>query len=127
MWKNIKIILSEIAGLYVDEIKLIFSDSGAILFFIVAMFVYSLLYTIGYEKETVRDLPVAIVDLDHSSLSRQFSRMADATEQLQVSCKPGSLKEAEQLFFDGKIKGVLLIPENFEKDILSGRRTNVTA
>ena len=126
MWKKIKIILSEIAGLYVDEIKLILSDSGAILFFIVAMFIYSLLYTIGYEKETVRDLPIAVVDFDHSSLSRQFSRMADATEQLKISCKPGSLKEAEQLFYDGNIKGVLLIPQNFEKDILNGRRTNIT-
>lgn len=127
MRKKIKLILEEISNIYVDEIKLILSDSGAILFFIVAMFMYSLLYTLGYEQETIRNLPVAVVDMDHSSLSRQFSRMADATEQLQVTCKPGSLKEAEQLFYDGSIKGVLLIPENFEKDILNGRRTNVTA
>lgn len=127
MWKKLKKSLTEVSGFLVDEIKLILSDSGAILFFIVAMFIYSLLYALGYEKETVRNLPVAVVDLDHSSLSRQFSRMADATEQLQVICKPGSLKEAEQLFYDGEIKGVLLIPENFEKDIYSGKRTNVTA
>jgi ABC-2 type transport system permease protein len=126
MWKNFKKIFSEIHGFFIDEIKLILSDSGAVLFFIAAMIVYSLLYTIGYEKETVHDLPVAMVDLDHSALSRQFSRMADATEQLRVSCKPGSLKEAEQLFYDGKINGVLLIPDHFEKDILSGKRTNVT-
>ncbi|HEY4788436.1 MAG TPA: ABC transporter permease, partial [Bacteroidales bacterium] len=127
MWKKFKKTVVEISGFFTEEIKLIMSDSGAVLFFIAAMFIYSLLYTIGYEKETVRDLPVAIVDLDHSSLSRQFSRMADVTEQLKVTCKPGSLKEAEHLFYDGTIKGVLLIPENFEKDILSGRRTNVTA
>lgn len=127
MWKNIKKTLQEIHGLFIDEMKLILSDSGAVLFFIAAMFIYSLLYAIGYERETVRDLPVAVVDLDHTSLSRQFSRMADATEQLKVTCKPGSLKEAEQLFYDGNVNGVLLIPENFEKDILSGKRTNVTA
>ena len=127
MLKKFKRTLTEISGFFIDEIKLILIDSGAVLFFIVAMFIYSLLYTLGYEKETVRDLPVAVVDLDHSSLSRLYSRMADATEQLQVVCKPGSLKEAEQLFYDGEIKGVLLIPENFEKDIYSGKRTNVTA
>lgn len=126
MWKNFKKIPGEIHGFFIDEIKLILSDSGAVLFFIAAMVIYSLLYTIGYEKETVRDLPVAVVDLDHTSLSRQFSRMADATEQLKVSCKPGSLKEAEQFFYDGKVNGVLLVPANFEKDILSGKRTNVT-
>jgi len=74
----------------------------------------------------VRELPIAVVDLDHSSLSRQYSRMVDASEQVTVSYKPGSVKEAEQLFFDGKVKGVILIPNNFEKDIYSSKQTNVT-
>jgi len=118
--------LKVLADFFVEEIKLIVSDSGTILFFVVAMFIYSFLYTLGYEKETVRELPVAMVDLDHSSTSRQFSRMADATEQLHITCKPGSLKEAEQLFFDDQVKGVILIPQNFEKDILNAKRTNAT-
>ncbi len=117
----------EVGRFFIDEVKLIVTDAGTVLFFIIAMFIYSLLYTWGYEKETVRDLPVALVDLDHSATSRQFSRMADATEQLHVSCKPGSLKEAEDLFYDGEVYGVLLIPENFEKDILNARRTSLTA
>lgn len=118
--------VKELAVFFVEEIKLILSDSGAVLFFIVAMFIYSLLYALGYEKETIRDLPLAVVDLDHSSLSRQLARMADATEQLQVAYKPGSLKEAKQLFYEGKINGILLIPEDFEKDILRANRTTAT-
>ena len=74
--KHIKVL----ADFFTDEIKLIFSDAGAVLFFLVAMFIYPLLYTLGYEKETVRELPVAIVDLDHTETSRQFGRMADAAE-----------------------------------------------
>jgi ABC-2 type transport system permease protein len=69
---------------------------------------------------------MAIVDLDHSSLSRQLSRTVDASEQLKVKCKPGSLREAEQLFYDGDIKGIMLIPANFERDILKGEQTRVT-
>lgn len=120
--KHIKVL----ADFFIDEIKLIFSDAGAVLFFLVAMFIYPLLYTLGYEKETVRELPVAIVDLDHTATSRQFERMADAAEQLKVTCKPGSLKEAETLFYEGKINGIILIPEDFEKDILRANRTSVT-
>lgn len=127
MWNRILNGTKEVGIFYWEEIKLAVTDAGTVLFFLIAMFIYSLLYALGYEKETVRDLPVAVVDLDHSSTSRQFSRMADATEQFRVSCKPGSLKEAESLFFDGQVYGVLLIPENFEKDIFNGQRTSITA
>lgn len=125
MWKKIKDGARETVSYFFTELKLIFSDAGAVLLFVIAMFIYPLLYAIGYEKETIRELPVAIVDLDHSSTSRQYSRMADATEQLKVTCKPGSIKEAEKLFYEGQVKGVILIPDNFEKDILSGKQTNI--
>ncbi len=115
----------ETALIFVDEIKLIFSDAGAVLLFMIAMFIYPLLYAIGYEKEVVREIPVAVIDLDHSQTSRQYSRMADATEQMHVVIKPASLKEAEQLFYDGKVKGIVLIPDGFERDILSSKQANV--
>lgn len=115
----------ETALIFVDEVKLIFSDAGAVLLFVIAMFIYPLLYAIGYEKEVIRNIPIAVVDLDHTQTSRQYCRMADATEQMEVALKLGSLKEAEQLFYDGKVKGIVLIPGGFEKDILSARQTNV--
>lgn len=117
----------ETAIYFVDELKLIFSDAGAVLLFVIAMVIYPLLYAVGYEKETIREIPVAVVDLDHSTASRQYSRMANATEQINVSYKPGSLKDAEQLFYDGLVKGILLIPADFEKNILSAKQTNVVA
>lgn len=116
----------ETALIFVDELKLVFSDAGAVLLFVIAMFIYPLLYAIGYEKELIREIPVAVVDLDHSQTSRRYSRMADATEQMQVTTKPGSLKEAEQLFFRGLINGIILIPNGFERNILLARQSNVT-
>jgi ABC-2 type transport system permease protein len=118
--------VSETADIFVEELRLIFSDAGAVLLFIIAMVIYPLLYAIGYEKETIHDIPVAVVDLDRSVTSRLFSRMADATEQIRVAVKPGSLKEAEQLFYAGDVQGVLLIPSGFEKEVLSSRQTDIS-
>jgi len=126
MWNKILEGTREAAGYFLDELKLIFTDAGAILFFVLAMFIYPLLYVAGYGKEVLKELPVAVVDLDHTPASRQYSRMLDATELITVTCKPGSLKEAEQLFFDGKVKGVVLIPDAFEKDVFTSKQTNVT-
>jgi ABC-2 type transport system permease protein len=109
-----------------SEIWTILHDPGALLIFAIAMVIYPVLYSLGYSKETIREIPVAIVDLDHSQISRQYGRMADATEQLKVTCKPGSLVEAEQLFFAGKVYGVILIPDNFERSVLRNEQTTVT-
>ena len=108
-----------------NELKTIFKDAGAVLLFMVALVIYPLLYSIAYQKEVIKDIPIGVVDLDHTALSRQASKMADATEQLMVAYKPASLKEAEDLFFNGKIKGVILLPNHFEKDILSGQQSNL--
>ncbi len=108
-----------------NELKTIIKDAGAVLLFMVALVIYPLLYSIAYQKEVIKDIPIGVVDLDHTALSRQASKMADATEQLMVAYKPASLKEAEDLFFNGKIKGVILIPNHFEKDILSGQQSNL--
>lgn len=114
------------SGVVISEIRESFMDAGTVLIFIVAVILYPMLYSIGYINQTIREIPVAVIDLDHSSLSRQYKRMLDATEQLSVSSRPVSLKEAEQLFFKGTIHGVVLIPANFEKEILSRRQADVT-
>jgi ABC-2 type transport system permease protein len=126
MWKSLINGLQQIAGYFTAEIKECFRDSGTIVIFILGMITYPVAYSIGYLKETVRDVPVAVVDLDHTSLSRQYSRMADATEQVNVVFKPASLKAASDLFYKGKVAGVILIPSGFEKDIYSGRQAGIT-
>lgn len=125
MWNSIIKNLELIVYFFKNELKTIFTDAGAVLLFMVALVIYPLLYSVAYQKEVIRDIPVAVVDLDHTALSRQAARMADASEQLKVVFKAVSLKDAENLFYDGKVKGVILIPDHFEKDVLSGKQSNM--
>ena len=125
MWNSIIKNLELIVYFFKNELKSIFTDAGAVLLFMVALVIYPLLYSVAYQKEVIREIPVAIVDLDHTTLSRQAARMADASEQLKVVFKAVSLKDAENLFYDGKVKGVILIPNHFEKDVLSGKQCNM--
>jgi len=108
------------------ELRESFQDAGTVLIFIVAALLYPMVYSVGYVNETIRNVPIALVDLDHTSMSRQFGRMLDATEQVSIACHPGSIKEAEQLFYQQKIHGVILIPASFEKQVLSGNSSRVT-
>lgn len=124
MWTKFITGLRQTADYFSDELRIIRHDGGALLIFIIAMIVYPVIYSVAYQNEIIRDNHVGIVDLDHTALSRQYSQMLDATEQLQVTHKPASLKEAEQLFYDGDIQGIVLVPEGFEKAILRGEQAH---
>jgi ABC-2 type transport system permease protein len=109
-----------------QELREVFADKGAMLILIGAMIIYPLVYSIGYSGEVLAELSFGVVDLDQSSLSREYTRMLDATNELDVTCQPFSLDEAEKLFMKDKIKGVLLIPKDFENKILNGKQAHVS-
>lgn len=110
---------------YKNELKEIFSDGGAILILIIAVIAYPIVYSIGYKNNVLKEIPIAIVDLDHSQGSRTLSRMINETEQISIESKSLSLNEAEQSFWDGNVNGVILIPADFEKNLLKGKQTAI--
>ncbi|HNY01007.1 MAG TPA: ABC transporter permease [Bacteroidales bacterium] len=117
---------NDTAATWWSEIRESVTDAGTVLIFFVAVILYPMLYSVGYLRETIRGIPVAVVDLDQTVTSRRLSRLLDATEQVDVTCKPLNLKEAEDLFYRGEVHGVLLIPVSFEKKILKGEQTGTT-
>ncbi len=66
-------------------------------------------------------IPSAIVDLDHSEMSRSITRSINATELVDVSMKLDSYAEAMAATRRGDIYGFFVIPENFQSDALGGR------
>ena len=69
-----------------------------------------------------RDLPVALVDQDQTSLSRKVARSADATSIAQIRYSFTGLEEAFNAIREGKAEAVLYIPEGCEKKILTGHQ-----
>ena len=114
------------AQFFITELRAISKDAGVLLLFVVAIVAYSIIYSTAYSNEVLREMPVAVVDQDMSALSRQYSRMVDASEQLDVVKKVMSMHEAEKSFYAGEVKGVVLIPADFEKDIYKGVQTSVS-
>ena len=111
---------------FVDELKTISKDKGALLILFFAVLTYPLIYSLAYKNNVVRNIPVTIVDLDKTTSSRQMVRMIGATKEMTVAQEVGSMPEARQLFWDGNSKGVILIPEDFEKNLLKGYQTSIS-
>lgn len=65
-------------------------------------------------------VPSAVVDLDHSQMSRQVTQNLVTTELVDIQYSLESYSSAMDKVREGKIYGFFLIPENFEKDAVAG-------
>lgn len=108
-----------------DELKKIFSDVGALVFFLIVPLLYPLLYAYLYSNETVHQVPVVAVDECHTADSREFLRKADATADLEIVCYCADMEEARELIRRHKAYGLIHIPSRFSKDIVDGLQTTV--
>jgi len=70
-------------------------------------------------------LPIGVLDLDGSELSRTLIRTVDATPDVAVAVRVGELAEGRQKIISGQIRGLLLLPKNLERDVAAGRRPEV--
>lgn len=118
--------LQNLTSVWLDEFRSVIRDEGVVLFVLVMPFVYPLLYSWIYNNEVLRDAQVAVVDLDHSALSRRFAAMADATAEVEVAYHAASVDEARRLIGQQKIVGFYVLPEDFSRQIMRGGQGHVS-
>lgn len=109
--------LSDMLYIWANELRNVFRDQGVLIFFILVPLGYPLVYSWIYTAEVVRENPVAVVDMDHTALSREFIRKLDASPDVKVAYYCMNLEEAKDLVGRQKVKGVIYLPSDFEKNI----------
>lgn len=90
-----------------------------------AAILYAAFYPQPYVNEALRDVPIVLVDLDRSSISRDFARRTEATEGVSIQPTAADLATAERQVLARKAYGILVIPRDFERDLLHGRAAPV--
>ncbi|RWR26032.1 ABC transporter permease [Sinirhodobacter populi] len=96
------------------------ADKAARATMLLSIMLYSGIYPQPYVSEVVRDVPVAVVDQDGSSASRDLIRRIDATDSAAVVASLPTLPDAQALFFAREVSGVVVIPPDFERELLDG-------
>src|SRR5260370_32522061 len=66
-------------------------------------------------------LPIGVLDLDNSDLSRTVVRMVDATPDAAVDVHVGELAAGRQLIRSGQIYGLLILPKDLQRDVFARR------
>lgn len=94
-------------------------------FFILPLFMF-LFLTSMLGKGLPTRVPAAIVDKDGTSMSRELTQELGGMQMVDIAAMPNSFTEARHLMQKGDIYGYFLIPENFQADLLSGRKPAIT-
>ncbi|MDE7069733.1 MAG: ABC transporter permease [Alistipes sp.] len=109
-----------------NEYATVFSDSGVILVLILALLIYSTLYSLAYDNQVLRNVPIGVIDQSKTATSRQLIDTFDAGPNLYVAYAPEGMEEAKKLFFDREIYGVVYIPADYEQKLLGGQQAVVS-
>lgn len=79
-----------------------------------------------YADLVIRNVPIAVLDLDNSRVSRTIRTYLAATRELDVLAQsPASLDEARRWLIEGRATAVVLLPSTLSTDLKRGRKAEV--
>ena len=71
---------------------------------------------------TAEKMPVAVVDLDQTSISRRLIHEMQATPSVDIQLITNSYPEARKAMQQGRIYGIFVIPEDFYSELVAFKR-----
>ena len=94
-------------------------------YFILPLFCFLFLTNL-MEDGLPQKVPAAMVDKDGSSLSRSITQQLGGMQLVDLVADCNSFTDARPKMQEGEIFGYFLIPENFQEDLLAGRKPVIT-
>ena len=109
------------------EFRRILNDRGVFGLIVLAPFIYGLLYPQPYLGQLLRDIPIAVVDQDHTELSRDFIQTLDADEAIKVTVRSDTLADAQAALGRREVFAIVGIPKDTEQEVLKGNKARIAA
>lgn len=108
------------------ELRNIFKDEGVLVFFFLVPLAYPLLYAFIYTNETVREVPVAVVDDCRTAQSREYLRHVDATADVTVATRCKDMETARREIQHRNAYGIIYVPRDFSRKLARGEQATVS-
>ncbi len=105
--------LRDALGIFNLELRNILHDGGVMIIFVVAGFLYPILYNFVYKNGILEDTPIAVVDDAACSDTRRMIREMDATREIDIAYRCTDMNEAKTLLQQRKVNGIVYFPSDF--------------
>jgi ABC-2 type transport system permease protein len=109
------------------EMRRVLNDRGVFGLIVLAPVLYGLLYPQPYLGQLLRRIPIAVVDQDHTELSRNLVQALNADEATEVAVRADTLADAQAALARRDVFAILGIPKDTEKEVLKGNRARLAA
>ena len=107
------------------ELRLILSDQHIVTLVLGGPFFYCLIFGAVYLHGRVNQVSIAVVDQDHSALSRDLTTALDASDSLRVAIRSGTMDAFDDAVKRGSVYLCVVIPPDFQRDLMRGRQATV--
>lgn len=115
----------KLGEVFAHEFRIVTHDAGALLFFVGLPLLYPIVYTLIYNPEVVRQLPVAVVDNSRTPESRELVRSASAAPAVQIFSYDANMADAKERMASGEVFAIMEIPSDYAKRLAEGEQAVV--
>ncbi|MDD2961103.1 MAG: ABC transporter permease [Muribaculaceae bacterium] len=106
------------------EFRNVFKDVGVMIFFLALPTLYPIVYSLIYNTELAREVPVIVVDDCRTEGSREFVRNIDASQYAHVVGYAANMEEAKRGMHEKEAYGILQLPSDFTESLGRGVQAN---
>lgn len=97
----------------------------------VMVFIYpaliAIIFFFIYYNGSVTQIPIGVIDQDQSQSSRQLIQRIAASPEILVAKRYADLAEAKKGLLNNDIYAIVMVPPNFEQQMLANKQPEVTA
>ncbi len=117
-WRNL-------AAVFWRETEIIRHDRNIVIVLLLAPVVYALFLGTIFNNKIETDIPIVVVDNDHTAISRTLIRSFDSHQLLQVMEIEPDFEVAKEYIVKSKAQAIVYIPNNFGDALQSGQASNL--
>ncbi|TCK62541.1 ABC transporter permease [Seleniivibrio woodruffii] len=116
--------VTKLRAMLVKELKQMLRDPKMRVVVFVMPLLQLLVFSFALTMD-VKNIDIAVLDYDKSSESRAVADSFEASGYFFIEYRPESISDIKRLMDRGDVRGAVVFPEGFEKDVLSGRGASV--
>jgi len=109
------------------EFNSIFKYKGMIILLFIGPIFLTLFFGGVYYNDYVKDIPIAILDEDMSSLSNLVGNYFLSNERFEITNYPSTRDELQKLIDDGEVQMGICIPKGFESKVTTYQSSQILA
>jgi ABC-2 type transport system permease protein len=123
--KAVKKMLKQCLAIARREFFFMWRDKSLRYILLVGPLLGLLVFYATYSVQVLKDIPTAIVDLDHSRASLDLIKNIQGAENLKVIAYPDNFDQLHELIKNGEVIAGVVIPEDYGEEVSLSRQTRV--